>query len=123
MYRICFFKKCGDHSLKYTAAILPSVPEKQVSFFLWKFWDAQVLTPLTLPSWCDIQNGIIPAPIAHRFRKNLEKYKSMHLELIQYQSYIKEEPTAEEAVECWKKYYELIMLCELLKIWENLHLR
>ncbi|ETE65245.1 SHC SH2 domain-binding protein 1-like protein, partial [Ophiophagus hannah] len=78
---------------------------------------------LEIVSWCDIQNGIIPAPIAHRFRRNLEKYKSMHLELIQYQSNIKEEPTAEEAVECWKKYYELIMLCGLLKIWEDLRLR
>lgn len=47
----------------------------------------------------------------------------MHLELIHYQSNIKEEPTAEEAVECWKKYYELIMLCGLLKIWEDLRLR
>lgn len=84
---------------------------------------SKVRVLLSFHSWCDIQNGIIPAPIAHRFRRNLEKYKSMHLELIHYQSNIKEEPTAEEAVECWKKYYELIMLCGLLKIWEDLRLR
>ncbi|XP_053099810.1 testicular spindle-associated protein SHCBP1L isoform X2 [Hemicordylus capensis] len=98
--------------------------------FLWRDWDDDensetyaALIEERIKIWCDIQNGIIPAPIAHRFRRNLEKYKSMHLELIHYQSNIKEEPTAEEAVECWKKYYELIMLCGLLKIWEDLRLR
>ncbi|KAM3840882.1 testicular spindle-associated protein SHCBP1L [Vipera latastei] len=98
--------------------------------FLWRDWDDDensetyaALIEERIKIWCDIQNGIIPAPIAHRFRRNLEKYKSMHLELIQYQSNIKEEPTAEEAVECWKKYYEQIMLCGLLKIWEDLRLR
>ncbi|XP_061486562.1 testicular spindle-associated protein SHCBP1L isoform X2 [Rhineura floridana] len=98
--------------------------------FLWRDWDDDensetyaALIEERIKIWCDIQNGIIPAPIAHRFRRNLEKYKRMHLELIHYQSNIKEEPTAEEAVECWKKYYELIMLCGLLKIWEDLRLR
>ncbi|XP_048338490.1 testicular spindle-associated protein SHCBP1L [Sphaerodactylus townsendi] len=98
--------------------------------FLWRDWDDDennetyaALIEERIKIWCDIQNGIIPAPIALRFRRNLEKYKSMHLELIHYQSSVKEEPTAEEAVECWKKYYELIMLCGLLKIWEDLHLR
>ncbi|XP_044295067.1 testicular spindle-associated protein SHCBP1L [Varanus komodoensis] len=98
--------------------------------FLWRDWDDDensetyaALIEERIKIWCDIQNGIIPAPIAHRFRRNLEKYKSMHLDLIHYQSNIKEEPTAEEAVECWKKYYELIMLCGLLKIWEDLRLR
>ncbi|KAH0618287.1 hypothetical protein JD844_017340 [Phrynosoma platyrhinos] len=98
--------------------------------FLWRDWDDDensetyaALIEERIKIWCDIQNGIIPAPIAHRFRRNLEKYKSMHLELIHYQSNIKEEPTPEEAIECWKKYYELIMLCGLLKIWEDLRLR
>nr|XP_028588059.1 testicular spindle-associated protein SHCBP1L isoform X1 [Podarcis muralis] len=98
--------------------------------FLWRDWDDDeksetyaALIEERIKIWCDIQNGTIPAPIAHRFRRNLEKYKSLHLELIHYQSNIKEEPTAEEAVECWKKYYELIMLCGLLKIWEDLRLR
>ncbi|XP_065410549.1 testicular spindle-associated protein SHCBP1L isoform X3 [Chrysemys picta bellii] len=98
--------------------------------FLWRDWDddesCETYTALVeerIKLWCDIENGTIPAPIGQRFRKNLEKYKNMHLELIQYQSNIKEEPTAEEAVECWKKYYELVMLCGLLKIWEDLRLR
>ncbi|XP_062836786.1 testicular spindle-associated protein SHCBP1L isoform X2 [Anolis carolinensis] len=98
--------------------------------FLWRDWDDDetsetyaALIEERIKIWCDIQNGIIPPPIAHRFRRHLEKYKSMHLELINYQSNIKEEPTAEEAIECWKKYYELIMLCGLLKIWEDLRLR
>ncbi|XP_034636337.1 testicular spindle-associated protein SHCBP1L isoform X1 [Trachemys scripta elegans] len=98
--------------------------------FLWRDWDddesCETYTALVeerIKLWCDIENGTIPAPIGQRFRKNLEKYKNMHLELIQYQNNIKEEPTAEEAVECWKKYYELVMLCGLLKIWEDLRLR
>nr|XP_020645418.1 testicular spindle-associated protein SHCBP1L [Pogona vitticeps] len=98
--------------------------------FLWRDWDDDedsetyaALIEERIKIWCDIQNGIIPAPVAHRFKRNLDKYKSMHLELIHYQSTIKEQPTAEEAVECWKKYYELIMLCGLLKIWEDLRLR
>ncbi|KAF7241370.1 Testicular spindle-associated protein SHCBP1L [Varanus komodoensis] len=94
--------------------------------FLWRDWDddenSETYAAL-IEERIKMQNGIIPAPIAHRFRRNLEKYKSMHLDLIHYQSNIKEEPTAEEAVECWKKYYELIMLCGLLKIWEDLRLR
>ncbi|XP_054836314.1 testicular spindle-associated protein SHCBP1L [Eublepharis macularius] len=97
--------------------------------FLWRDWDDEnnetytALIEERIKIWCDIQNGIIPAPIAHRFRRNLEKYKSMLLELIHYQTNVKEEPTAEEAVECWKKYYALIMQCGLLKIWEDLRLR
>ncbi|CAM4603553.1 testicular spindle-associated protein SHCBP1L [Caretta caretta] len=98
--------------------------------FLWRDWDEDescetyaALIEERIKLGCDIENGTIPAPIGQRFRKNLEKYKNMHLELIQYQSNIKEEPTAEEAVECWKKYYELVMLCGLLKIWEDLRLR
>ncbi|XP_019357297.1 PREDICTED: testicular spindle-associated protein SHCBP1L [Gavialis gangeticus] len=98
--------------------------------FLWRDWDDDesceayaALIEERIKIWCDIESGIIPAPIGHRFRKHLEKYKNMHLELVQYQSNIKEEPSAEEAVECWKKYYELVMLCGLLKIWEDLRLR
>ncbi|NWX85124.1 SHP1L protein, partial [Nothoprocta ornata] len=98
--------------------------------FIWRDWDADescetyaALVEERIKLWCDIQNGTIPAPLGHRFKKHLEKYKILRLELIQYQSNIEEEPTEEEVVECWKKYYELVMLCGLLKIWEDLHLR
>jgi len=33
------------------------------------------------------------------------------------------EPTNTEAVECWRKYYEVLMLSGLLQIWETLQLR
>ncbi|XP_062437679.1 testicular spindle-associated protein SHCBP1L [Rhea pennata] len=98
--------------------------------FIWRDWDADescetysALVEERINLWYDIQNGTIPAPVGHRFKKHLEKYKILRLELIQYQSNIEEEPTEEEVVECWKKYYELVMLCGLLKIWEDLRLR
>ncbi|XP_045154213.1 testicular spindle-associated protein SHCBP1L isoform X3 [Echinops telfairi] len=78
---------------------------------------------LEVVRWCDIQDGTIPGPIAQRFKKTLEKYKNKRVELIEYQSNIKEDPSAAEAVECWKKYYEIVMLCGLLKMWEDLRLR
>jgi hypothetical protein len=70
-----------------------------------------------------MQDGTIPGPIAQRFKKTLEKYKSKRVDLVEYQSNIKEDPSAAEAVECWKKYYEIVMLCGLLKTWEDLRLR
>ncbi|EHB04064.1 hypothetical protein GW7_02158 [Heterocephalus glaber] len=84
-------------------------------------WD--IALALEVVRWCDIQDGTIPAPIAQRFKKTLEKYKKKHVELIEYQNNIKEDPSAAEAVECWKKYYEIVMLCGLLKMWEDLRLR
>ncbi|KAI5939761.1 Testicular spindle-associated protein SHCBP1L [Manis javanica] len=98
--------------------------------FLWRDWDDEescenytALIEERINLWCDIQDGTIPGPIAQRFKKTLEKYKSKRVELIEYQSNIKEAPSAAEAVECWKKYYEIVMLCGLLKVWEDLHLR
>ncbi|KAJ1172078.1 hypothetical protein NDU88_003930, partial [Pleurodeles waltl] len=70
----------------------------------------------------DIQDGTIPGPIGQRFKRTLEKYRNKRLELIEFQSNIKEDPSAAEAVECWNKYYEVLMLCGLLKIWEDLRL-
>ncbi|NXE49423.1 SHP1L protein, partial [Casuarius casuarius] len=98
--------------------------------FIWRDWDADescetylALVEERINLWYDIQNGAIPAPVGQRFKKHLEKYKVLRLESIQYQSNIEEEPTEEEFVECWRKYYEVGMLCGLLKIWEDLHLR
>ncbi|XP_004579038.2 testicular spindle-associated protein SHCBP1L [Ochotona princeps] len=98
--------------------------------FLWRDWDEEescenytALIEERINLWCDIQDGTIPGPIAQRFRKTLEKYKSKRAELIEYQGSIKEDPSAAEAVECWKKYYEIVMLCSLLKMWEDLRLR
>ncbi|XP_070253792.1 testicular spindle-associated protein SHCBP1L isoform X2 [Myotis yumanensis] len=98
--------------------------------FLWRDWDDEercdnytALIEERINLWCDIQDGTIPGPIAQRFKKTLEKYKNKRVELIEYQNNIKEDPSAAEAVECWKKYYEIVMLCELLKMWEDLRLR
>eukprot|EP00069_Balaena_mysticetus_P017295 bmy_10503T0 len=98
--------------------------------FLWRDWDDEescenytALIEERINLWCDIQDGTIPGPIAQRFKKTLEKYKNKRIELIEYQSNIKEDPSAAEAVECWKKYYEIVMLCGLLKMWEDLRLR
>ncbi|XP_055090547.1 testicular spindle-associated protein SHCBP1L isoform X2 [Symphalangus syndactylus] len=98
--------------------------------FLWRDWDDEesckdytALIEERINLWCDIQDGTIPGPIAQRFKKTLEKYKNKRVELIEYQSNIKEDPSAAEAVECWKKYYETVMLCGLLKMWEDLRLR
>ncbi|KAG8517263.1 Testicular spindle-associated protein SHCBP1L, partial [Galemys pyrenaicus] len=98
--------------------------------FLWRDWDDEescenytALIEERINLWCAIQDGTIPGPIAQRFKKTLEKYKNKRVELIEYQSNIKEDPSAAEAVECWKKYYEIVMLCGLLKMWEDLRLR
>ncbi|KAM8949934.1 testicular spindle-associated protein SHCBP1L [Lycaon pictus] len=98
--------------------------------FLWRDWDDEescenytALIEERINLWCDIQDGTIPGPIAQRFKKTLEKYKKKRVELIEYQSNITEDPSAAEAVECWKKYYEIVMLCGLLKMWEDLRLR
>ncbi|KAK2499694.1 hypothetical protein MC885_019252 [Smutsia gigantea] len=98
--------------------------------FLWRDWDDEescesytALIEERINLWCDIQDGTIPGPIAQRFIKTLEKYKDKRVEFIEYESNIKEDPSAAEAVECWKKYYEIVMLCGLLKMWEDLHLR
>ncbi|XP_001516000.3 testicular spindle-associated protein SHCBP1L [Ornithorhynchus anatinus] len=98
--------------------------------FLWRDWDDEescedytALIEERINLWCDIQDGTIPGPIAQRFKKTLEKYKNKRVELIEYQCSISEEPSAAEAVECWKKYYEIVMLCGLLKMWEDLRLR
>ncbi|NXG30684.1 SHP1L protein, partial [Dromaius novaehollandiae] len=98
--------------------------------FIWRDWDADescetylALVEERINLWYDIQNGAIPAPVGQRFKKHLEKYKALRLESIQYQSNIEEEPTEEEFVECWRKYYEVGMLRGLLKIWEDLRLR
>ncbi|ELW70907.1 SHC SH2 domain-binding protein 1-like protein [Tupaia chinensis] len=83
--------------------------------FLWRDWDEEescenytALIEERINLWCDIQDGTIPGPVAQRFKKTLEKYKNKRVELIEYQSNIKEDPSAAEAVECWKKYYEIV---------------
>ncbi|XP_054977440.1 testicular spindle-associated protein SHCBP1L [Sorex araneus] len=98
--------------------------------FLWRDWDYEercenytALIEERIDLWCDIQDGTIPVLITQRFKKTSEKYKNKHVELIEYQSNVKEDPSATKAVECWKKYYEIHMLCGLLKMWEDLRLR
>ncbi|KAM8813440.1 LOW QUALITY PROTEIN: testicular spindle-associated protein SHCBP1L [Rhynchonycteris naso] len=97
--------------------------------FLWRDWDKEncesytALVEERICKWCDIQDETIPGPIAQRFKKTLEKYKNKCVELTEYHNNIKKGASEAEAVECWEKYYEIEMLCELLKMWEDLHLR
>uniref|UniRef100_H2YX36 Right handed beta helix domain-containing protein n=1 Tax=Ciona savignyi TaxID=51511 RepID=H2YX36_CIOSA len=55
----------------------------------------------------------------------MAKYLVRRRELLDYQARIQNEgePTNSEAVECWRKYYEVLMLSGLLQIWETLQLR
>ncbi|KAG8555473.1 hypothetical protein GDO81_017714 [Engystomops pustulosus] len=98
--------------------------------YLWRDWDDEencenysVLIEERIKLFGDIQDGNIPPPIAQRFKRTLEKYRNKRLELIEFQSKIKDDPSVSEAVECWNKYYEVQMLSGILKIWENLRLR
>ncbi|XP_069593845.1 testicular spindle-associated protein SHCBP1L [Ranitomeya imitator] len=98
--------------------------------YLWRDWDSEencenydVLIEERIKLYGDIQDGNIPYPIAQRFKRTLEKYRNKRLELIEFQSKIKDDPSISEAVDCWNKYYEVQMLSGLLKIWENLRLR
>ncbi|XP_041134511.1 testicular spindle-associated protein SHCBP1L-like [Polyodon spathula] len=98
--------------------------------FLWRDWDDEEgcedyasLIEKRIQLYYDIQDGSIPGPIGERFKKMLEKYRNKRLELIEYQNSIRDEPLPVEAVECWKKYYEILMLCGLLKFWEDMRLR
>ncbi|XP_033874269.1 testicular spindle-associated protein SHCBP1L-like [Acipenser ruthenus] len=98
--------------------------------FLWRDWDDEEecedyagLIEKRIQLYYDIQDGSIPGPIGERFKKTLEKYRNKRLELIEYQNSIRDDPLPVEAVECWKKYYEILMLCGLLKFWEDMRLR
>ncbi|KAM4022596.1 testicular spindle-associated protein SHCBP1L [Anomaloglossus baeobatrachus] len=98
--------------------------------YLWRDWDDEencehydVLIEERIKLYGDIQDGNIPYPIAQRFKRTLEKYRNKRLQLIEFQSKIKDDPSVSEAVNCWNKYYEVQMLSGLLKIWENLRLR
>ncbi|XP_044158323.1 testicular spindle-associated protein SHCBP1L [Bufo gargarizans] len=98
--------------------------------YLWRDWDDEencenysVVIEERIKLYGDIQDGNIPFPIAQRFKKTLEKYRNKRLELIEFQSKIKDDPSVSEAVDCWHKFYEVQMLSGLLKMWEYLRLR
>ncbi|XP_024247450.1 testicular spindle-associated protein SHCBP1L [Oncorhynchus tshawytscha] len=98
--------------------------------FLWRDWDDEEecdeyagLIEKRIQLYYDIQDGTIPGPISERYRKTLEEYRSKRLDLTKFQTKIRGEALPGEAVECWKKYYEMSMLCGLLKFWEDLRLR
>ncbi|XP_010881827.1 testicular spindle-associated protein SHCBP1L isoform X1 [Esox lucius] len=98
--------------------------------FLWRDWDDEEecdeyagLIEKRIQLYYDIQDGIIPGPIIERYYKTLVAYQSKRLELTMFQTNIRGEALPSEAVECWKKYYEMLMLCGILKFWEDLRLR
>ncbi|MBN3302352.1 SHP1L protein, partial [Amia calva] len=98
--------------------------------FLWRDWDEEEdcddytgLIEKRVQLHYDIEQGAVPGSIGDRFRRTLRKYKNKRLDLQEYQSSIKGNPSAGEAVECWKKHFEILMLRGLLKFWEDLNLR
>nr|XP_006634723.1 PREDICTED: SHC SH2 domain-binding protein 1-like protein [Lepisosteus oculatus] len=117
-----------DSSMKNIAQAL-----ENARFFydvLWRDWDDEEeceeyagVIEKRLQLYYDIQDGTIPGPIGTRFKKTLEEYRNKQLELTEYQSTIGDDPLPIEAVECWKKHYEILMLARFLRLWEDLRLR
>jgi len=73
----------------------------------------------------DIIDGVLPIPLVTRYNRTMAKYVVRRKELLEFQAHIQREgePSNSEAVECWKRYYEVLMLSGLLQIWETLQLR
>jgi len=73
----------------------------------------------------DIINGALPVPLVTRYNRTMTKYVVRRKELLDFQARIQQDgdPSNTEAVECWKRYYEVLMLSGLLQIWESLQLR
>nr|CAB3266053.1 SHC SH2 domain-binding protein 1-like protein [Phallusia mammillata] len=86
-------------------------------------FDAYLRARLQL--YYDVVSGFVPAPLITRYNRTMAKYFVRRRELLDYQARIQSEgePTNTEAVECWRKYYEVLMLSGLLQIWETLQLR
>lgn len=86
-------------------------------------FDAYLRARLQL--YYDVVTGCVPAPLVARYNRTMAKYIVRRKELLDYQARIQGEgePTNAEAVECWRKYYEVLMLSGLLQIWETLQLR
>ncbi|KAJ8011945.1 hypothetical protein DPEC_G00063590 [Dallia pectoralis] len=98
--------------------------------FLWRDWDDEDecdeyagLIEKRIQMYYDIQDGIIPGPISEQYRKTLEDYRGKRLDLTNFQTNICGAALPDEAVECWKRYYEILMLSGILKFWEDLRLR
>ncbi|XP_063074966.1 testicular spindle-associated protein SHCBP1L-like [Engraulis encrasicolus] len=98
--------------------------------FLWRHWDDDEeyeeysgIIEKRIQLYYDIQDGTIPGPISERYRRTLEEYRNKRMDFSKLQSSIREDSSPGEAVECWKRYYELSLLSGLLKIWEDLRLR
>ncbi|XP_043942685.1 testicular spindle-associated protein SHCBP1L-like [Protopterus annectens] len=107
-------------------------PLKFFNDFLWREWDDDdddtcteysALIEERIKLYYEIQDGTIPGPIGRRFQRTLQKYRNKHFELIEYQTKVKDNPSENEAVECWRKYFEVLMLSGLLKLWEDFQLR
>lgn len=86
-------------------------------------FDAYLRTRLRL--YYDIVNRVLPMPLVARYHRTMNKYQVRRRELLDFQAQIQQdgEPSNTEAVECWKRYYEVLMLSGLLQIWETLQLR
>ncbi|CAL8277578.1 unnamed protein product [Lota lota] len=67
----------------------------------------------------DMQGGAFPGEMAQQYQQTLEEYNRKQVELSIYQASMPGEPQPREAVECWRKYYEMTMLAGFLKFWED----
>lgn len=86
-------------------------------------FDAYLRSRLRL--YYDVIHGVLPMPLVARYNRTMAKYIVRRKELLDFQAMIQKdgEPSNSEAVECWKRYYEVLMLSGLLQIWETLQLR
>ena len=71
-----------------------------------------------LPRYYDMQ-GAFPGELAQKYQQTLEEYNRKQVALSLYQASLPGEPQPHEAVECWRKYYEMTMLAGFLKFWED----
>ncbi|XP_059915193.1 testicular spindle-associated protein SHCBP1L-like isoform X1 [Gadus macrocephalus] len=66
----------------------------------------------------DMQEAF-PGEMAQSYQQTLEEYNTKQAEMSVYQASLPGEPQPREAVECWRKYYEMTMLAGFLKFWED----
>ncbi|CAL8347595.1 unnamed protein product [Merluccius merluccius] len=70
----------------------------------------------------DMQGGAVPGVMAQRYKQTLAEYNRKQAELNRYQASLPWGLKPHEAVECWRKYYEMAMLAGFLKFWEDTRL-
>ncbi|XP_030629414.1 testicular spindle-associated protein SHCBP1L-like [Chanos chanos] len=93
---------------------------------LWREWDTEYkfgdyanVIKKRIQLHHKTQNGSIPGPACEWYRVALEEYRTKRQELYKFQKNLSGEVSPMEAIECWKKYYEVMMHSGILKFWED----